>query len=514
MSPSLKNDDNVFVNRANRALGKPLSRFDIVALVPPFVDGKIYSTPDSIIYTIGNLTGLPFVPKDPVHLRRVIALPGETVVLRSSMGIFIDGRLLDESSYTIGRPKVDLDRLGELVKRLPDSRDILSFQDSNAPLVVPEGSVFVMPDNRSEFVGSETWGFVEQSRIVGTVDQRLGPEGIIAVARPVEKFAMKKVDLNDQGVRALEKKNYHQAIQFFKSALAIDREYTLARENLSIAYNNIAIENAATPDAALDSLHKAMFLDPDNPLTIRNLEGILKRMGKNPKKYEDRIKLAEYAEERRRSIDALVEYREALKISQSPKVLARVSQLELECRHSVNTITDDGAVAQISSGPNANAQADLPASTSLSDATNNLGGEPAAAPVATTDSPANISTAHETMPAAAVEPVHKPKHEQPHSVAQEPAGTSAPAAETSNVFGASVQPPKVHDGGLDLRTDGETMQANPDTLSGFLTKLKDAKNAGSAANPGASSRPRSKLSQKPHITTPSHVESLMGIGTK
>lgn len=506
MSPTLKNDDNVFVNRANRSLGKPLSRFDIVALVPPFVDGKLYSTPDSVLYTIGNLTGLPFLPKDPEHLRRVIALPGETVVIRSNMGIFIDGRLLDESSYTIGRPHVDLDRLGELVKRLPGTGDITSYQDSNAPLVVPEGSVFVMPDNRNEFVGSETWGFVEQGRIVGTVEQRLGSEGIVAVVRPVEKFAMKKVDLNDQGVRALEKKNYHQAIQFFKSALAIDREYTLARENLSIAYNNIAIENAATPDVALDSLHKAMFLDPDNPLTIKNLDGILKRMGKDPNKYDDRIKLAEYAEERRRAIDALVEYREALKIKQSPTVLAKVSQLELECRHSVNTITDDGGGMQISAGPNSNAGADLPESTSLSDATS-------PAPVATgAPPPANIGTAHETLPAAASEPVHKPKHE-PHSVVQEhtqPSGASSPNAETSNVFGASVHPPK-HDGGLDLRTDGETMQANPDTLGGYLSKIKDAKNAQPAASAKPSGKP--KLSHKA-ITTPSHVESLMGIGAK
>lgn len=472
MSPSLKNDDNVLVNRANRLLGKPLSRFDIVALVPPFVDGKLYSTPSNAMYAMGNFTGLPFLPRDPVHLRRVIALPGETVVLRSNMGIFIDGRLLDESSYTTGRPKVDLDRLGELVKRLPDSGDITSFQDSNAPLVVPEGAVFVMPDNRNEFVGSETWGFVEQGRIVGTVEQRLGPQGLIAIVRPVEMFAMKKVDLNDQGVKALEKKNFHQAIQFFKSALSIDREYTLARENLSIAYNNIAIENAATPDVALDSLHKAMFLDPDNPLTIKNLDGILKRMGKNPKKYEDRIKLAEYAEQRRRSIDALVEYREALKISQSPKILAKISQLELECRHSVNTITDDGnAVAQMSAGPNANAESDLPVA------------QP------------NIGTAHETMPAAGT-PVHKPKHEQ----------------QSTNPFAASIQPSQPHDGGLDIRTDSDTMVPNPDTLGGYLTKIKDSKDATVSAK---STKPatKPKLSHKP-IATPSHVESLMGIGGK
>lgn len=507
MSPSLKNDDSVLVNRANRALGKPLSRFDIVALVPPFVDGKLYSTPSDVMYTIGNLTGLPFLPRDPVHLRRVIALPGETVVLRSNMGIFIDGRLLDESSYTTGRPKVDLDRLGELVKRLPDSGDITSFQDSDAPLVVPEGAIFVMPDNRSEFVGSETWGFVEQSRVVGTVEQRLGSEGITAIVRPVEMFAMKKVDLNDQGVKALEKKNFHQAIQFFKSALSIDREYTLARENLSIAYNNIAIENAATPDVALDSLHKALFLDPDNPLTIKNLDGILKRMGKNPKKYEDRIKLAEYAEQRRRSIDALVEYREALKISQSPRILAKVSQLELECRHSVNSITDDGnAGTRLSAGPNANAESDLPIAQSSVGAP-----QP------------SISTAHETMPAAGA-PIHKPKHE-PHSAqetrsSQEPQsadpGTDVAQQGNTNPFAASIQPSQPHDGGLDIRTDSDTMVPNPDTLGGYLTKIKDSKNATvPAKSTKAATKPstRPKLSHKP-IATPSHVESLMGIGGK
>lgn len=71
-------------------------------------------------------------------LKRVIALPGETVEMREK-AVFINGKELDE-------PYVVHSRAGEKLEG-----------DSLAPLVVPANSYFVLGDNRDESSDSSVW---------------------------------------------------------------------------------------------------------------------------------------------------------------------------------------------------------------------------------------------------------------------------------------------------------------------------------------------------------------------
>lgn len=71
-------------------------------------------------------------------LKRVIALPGETVEMREK-AVFINGKELDE-------PYVVHTRAGEKLEG-----------DSLAPLVVPPKSYFVLGDNRDESSDSSVW---------------------------------------------------------------------------------------------------------------------------------------------------------------------------------------------------------------------------------------------------------------------------------------------------------------------------------------------------------------------
>jgi len=71
-------------------------------------------------------------------LKRVVALPGETVELREK-AVFINGKSLDE-------PYAVHNRAGE---RLAG--------DTMAPIVVPENSFFVLGDNRDESNDSSVW---------------------------------------------------------------------------------------------------------------------------------------------------------------------------------------------------------------------------------------------------------------------------------------------------------------------------------------------------------------------
>jgi len=71
-------------------------------------------------------------------LKRVVALPGETVEMREKV-VFINGKQLDE-------PYVVHTRAGERL-----------MGDSMEPVIVPENGFFVLGDNRDESNDSSVW---------------------------------------------------------------------------------------------------------------------------------------------------------------------------------------------------------------------------------------------------------------------------------------------------------------------------------------------------------------------
>lgn len=87
------------------------------------------------------------VSKD--YIKRVIGLPGETVEIHDG-SVFVNGTPLDEpyleGVMTICRPE---DRC------------------SNGPVTVPEGSVFVLGDNRPNSSDSREWDTLPLDRIIG-----------------------------------------------------------------------------------------------------------------------------------------------------------------------------------------------------------------------------------------------------------------------------------------------------------------------------------------------------------
>ena len=79
-------------------------------------------------------------------VKRVIALPGETVELRAKK-VFLDGRELDE-------PYVEHTRPGERLEG-----------DDLGPITVPPASLFVLGDNRDESRDSSVWRDDEGRRV-------------------------------------------------------------------------------------------------------------------------------------------------------------------------------------------------------------------------------------------------------------------------------------------------------------------------------------------------------------
>lgn len=93
-----------------------------------------------------------FQTPDGVFLKRIVGLPGESVELVNGH-VFIDSRPLDESEY------------------------VTVYAGDMAPLAVPEGSLFVLGDNREQMYDSrlESVGCIPFEQIEGILRVRVSP---------------------------------------------------------------------------------------------------------------------------------------------------------------------------------------------------------------------------------------------------------------------------------------------------------------------------------------------------
>ncbi|KXB62630.1 MULTISPECIES: signal peptidase I [Olsenella] len=80
-------------------------------------------------------------------IKRVVAVGGQTVELRDGV-VYVDGRALDEP-YVMGKPSYPLQQHSRLLDA-----------DISYPYVVPEGSIWVMGDNRTNSLDSRYFGAV------------------------------------------------------------------------------------------------------------------------------------------------------------------------------------------------------------------------------------------------------------------------------------------------------------------------------------------------------------------
>jgi signal peptidase I len=107
-------------------------------------------------------------------VKRVIALPGETVTQCEGTRVCIDGRLLHESYL----PKVN----GVVIPT--ENFSSVPGCDADSPengCKVPPGEVFVMGDNRTNSQDARANGPVKESSIVGRVFLRIWPPGRIGL---------------------------------------------------------------------------------------------------------------------------------------------------------------------------------------------------------------------------------------------------------------------------------------------------------------------------------------------
>jgi signal peptidase I len=142
MAPTLRTGDRVFVNKLSYRL-HDVNRGDVV----------VFERPEALTD-----------PRTKDLIKRVIGLPGETIQFRpDDCQVVVDGRVLEEPYLAPGS-----------CTEAPGSH---VDPDQDGTIVVPDESVFVMGDNRSNSTDSRVFGAIEEDSIVGRAFVIIWPIG-------------------------------------------------------------------------------------------------------------------------------------------------------------------------------------------------------------------------------------------------------------------------------------------------------------------------------------------------
>lgn len=163
MEPTLNINDRILVEKlTSRFFGRQVERGDIIVFFPPTIETGVPDNP-----WLQSIGGLPFLPEGPpVFVKRVVGLPGDTIVVKNGEGVYINGKKLDEP-YIKDNARYDLNVMSDIGGMASTQQIIQPYENNDAPIVVPEGQLFMMGDNRNSSADSHVWGFLDKSRIVG-----------------------------------------------------------------------------------------------------------------------------------------------------------------------------------------------------------------------------------------------------------------------------------------------------------------------------------------------------------
>ena len=138
MKPTLEIGDHILVNKLSYGLKMPYLRNTLIPFgKPERGDIAVFIYP---------------VDREKDFIKRVVAVAGDTVEIVNKK-IYVNGKPLDDpyGVYTDDRifPKA------------------LQPRDNFGPEKVPEGTIFVMGDNRDQSYDSRFWGFVNLEDVIG-----------------------------------------------------------------------------------------------------------------------------------------------------------------------------------------------------------------------------------------------------------------------------------------------------------------------------------------------------------
>ncbi len=138
MLPTLEVGDRLVIDKLTYRFGQP-ERGDIIVFMP---------TDKAAAICTGSQTSQR--QRQDAYIKRIIGLPGDTVEVKQGQ-VYINGNPLKE----------------KYISEAPDYQ--------YGPIKVPQGSYWVLGDNRNNSCDSHYWGFVPRDNIIGKATQRFFP---------------------------------------------------------------------------------------------------------------------------------------------------------------------------------------------------------------------------------------------------------------------------------------------------------------------------------------------------
>lgn len=147
MYPTIKEWDMLIINRLNQVRGVPLKRGEVVVFEAPDGAGG-----DNIAYYADESSWNALKFFSTLYVKRVIAIAGDQVTIEDGV-LYINGERQDEEYVN------------------PEN----SNNRKDLSLVVPEGYVFCMGDNRGSSKDCRNFGVIPLEKVVGTANFRILP---------------------------------------------------------------------------------------------------------------------------------------------------------------------------------------------------------------------------------------------------------------------------------------------------------------------------------------------------
>ena len=176
MVPTLQIGDHVVVNKMSYGLWVPYIGVEVpfmeVAWVVPRIELVDFGDPER-----GDIIVFRYPKNESLnYIKRVVAIPGDTIEVRNNQ-IILNGEAQDRTyidRYTFAddrcndmRTKRYVEDLAGMEHQVLTNTGVPGHLSTMREVTVPEGSVFVMGDNRDNSEDSRRWKFVRYDQIKG-----------------------------------------------------------------------------------------------------------------------------------------------------------------------------------------------------------------------------------------------------------------------------------------------------------------------------------------------------------